>query len=293
MTELLVLSSFIFPVGAIALIVLVVAAVSGRGEPDPTGRRPYAAYLFVLSFLALFTLVFAGFAMVSSLVDLATRDSDDSIEFEDSSGSTDSDSSGSVTGFIRDPETGEIIPSRGSQSEAELSSFDDEQDNENIRSAVQSGLVTLIAGLVLAFHAGKALRLVDEPGFLESPSRRLYQGYLYAVCFVTMLTALGALAAAGYGGFKAVAPGIAASGGDDETREGLAELASSGFLALAALLIFSYHWRRAERVLSPPGATAVETAIPPAPRLPPSPPPPPPPPPPEPDPETWAPRPPD
>jgi hypothetical protein len=301
-TQLFLLSSFIVPVGALALIVLVVAAVSARGEPDPTGRRPYAAYLFVVSFLALFTMVFAGFAMVSSLVHLATRDSQ-SGQIDSLPGS--SDSGAGVSGTIRDPKTGNTI-TIGRPDSSLLTAIDDQQDNADIRSAVQAGLVLVVAGLVLVFHSGRAQRLVDEPGFLETPSRRLYQAYLYSVCFVAMVTALGALAAAGYGAFRAVAPGIASgentrlvqivgSGNSDESKKGIAELVSSGVLSLSALLVFLVHWRRAEGVLSggtvPPAAPAPS----PAPAPPPPPPPPAAPPPlaPEPPAETWAPRPPE
>ena len=49
-----------FPLLVLGLITLaVLALVNGRREPDPSGRRPYAAYLVVVTFVALFTTVFA------------------------------------------------------------------------------------------------------------------------------------------------------------------------------------------------------------------------------------------
>jgi hypothetical protein len=45
----------LIPLAILGLIVLAVTHVaSDRREPDPTGRRPYAIYLFVLTFVALF-----------------------------------------------------------------------------------------------------------------------------------------------------------------------------------------------------------------------------------------------
>lgn len=56
---------------ALPLLVLVLAIIilAGR-EPDTTGRRAFAVYLAAVSFVAVFTAVFASFAGVVSLADL-------------------------------------------------------------------------------------------------------------------------------------------------------------------------------------------------------------------------------
>jgi hypothetical protein len=56
---------------ALPLLVLVLAVIilAGR-EPDTTGRRALAVYLAAVSFVAIFTAVFASFAAVVSLADL-------------------------------------------------------------------------------------------------------------------------------------------------------------------------------------------------------------------------------
>lgn len=56
---------------ALPLFVLVLAIIIFAGrEPDTTGRRAFAVYLAAVSFVAIFTAVFASFAAVVSLADL-------------------------------------------------------------------------------------------------------------------------------------------------------------------------------------------------------------------------------
>jgi hypothetical protein len=63
---------FLLPIAFLAIIVLVVAALTrSRGEPDERGRRPLAVYLLVVMFISLFTLVGSVQQIVSTLVDEA------------------------------------------------------------------------------------------------------------------------------------------------------------------------------------------------------------------------------
>ncbi|HXQ59192.1 MAG TPA: hypothetical protein VN799_03810, partial [Acidimicrobiales bacterium] len=48
----------------------VVIVVASRAEPDPTGRRPLAVYLFGVSFFSIFVALFGTFAIVLGLVQL-------------------------------------------------------------------------------------------------------------------------------------------------------------------------------------------------------------------------------
>jgi hypothetical protein len=52
------------------LAVFVVIVVANRADPDPTGRRPLAVYLFGVSFFSIFIVLFGTFAMVLGLVQL-------------------------------------------------------------------------------------------------------------------------------------------------------------------------------------------------------------------------------
>lgn len=50
--------------------IFVVIVVANRAEPDPSGRRPTAVYLFGVSFFSLFAALFGSFAVVLALVQL-------------------------------------------------------------------------------------------------------------------------------------------------------------------------------------------------------------------------------
>src|ERR1700677_3081962 len=50
--------------------IFVVIVVANRADPDPSGRRPLAVYLFGVSFFSVFVVLFGTFAMVLGLVQL-------------------------------------------------------------------------------------------------------------------------------------------------------------------------------------------------------------------------------
>ena len=52
------------------LAIFVVIVVANRADPDPTGRRPRAVYLFAVAFFSVFVVLFGTFAMVLGLVQL-------------------------------------------------------------------------------------------------------------------------------------------------------------------------------------------------------------------------------
>ena len=52
------------------LAVFVVIVVANRADPDPSGRRPLAVYLFGVSFFSIFVVLFGTFAMVLGVVQL-------------------------------------------------------------------------------------------------------------------------------------------------------------------------------------------------------------------------------
>jgi len=55
---------------AAIVAVFVVIVVANRADPDPTGRRPLAVYLFGVSFFSIFVVLFGSFAIVLGLVQL-------------------------------------------------------------------------------------------------------------------------------------------------------------------------------------------------------------------------------
>jgi hypothetical protein len=218
-------SSQVFPGGTEFLIPFVVVAtatfaivavVTARRDPDPSGTRPYAVYLSLVLFVALFTALFAATAAVSNAIRIPLKDS--------------------IT---------TLIPV-GSTSAAPLVHGAIDVDKQHTAGAVQAALIVIAALLVMWFHVGRLRELVQEPRFSDSPGRRTYQVYLHAVSFVSTTILIFAGAAAIYGLFRILAPGttdqfVPAS---LERDQGIAQAVSTGLLALLAFAIFRYHWHR-------------------------------------------------
>ncbi|MGH2571970.1 MAG: hypothetical protein ACRDGU_00500 [Actinomycetota bacterium] len=227
----------LIPLASLGLIVLTVTNVAtDRREPDPTGRRPYAIYLFVLTFVALFVAVFSLTATVSSVVRLALphRGFDEVFPSPVPPGFEPPSEGVTEESPFEDPSYGF----------EEYGPFD--PNVEHTRQAIQSGLIFLAAGLVLLFHARRIRDLEAGGSLAEGPVRRSYQAYLYAVCFVAVLIILVGGALAIFGIVRIAAPGTTGFEPANAERDaGIVQLASSGFLALAAYGLFLFHWRRA------------------------------------------------
>ena len=148
---------FAVPFALILLVLLVVVVlVDRRDDLDPGGRRPFAAYVFVVVFLTLFTTLFALAAMVGSLVHLATSDDD----------TKESQNTPSAETFTAQGPSGPIVsdPSR----DTTLTDADD----AHIRDAVRAGLLAAAAGGVLFFHLGMARTAAEDSVARAAPARR-------------------------------------------------------------------------------------------------------------------------
>lgn len=248
-------------VAVLGLVILAVAnGGSSRQEPDPTGRRPYAIYLVGVTFVALQVLLFSATAVVSALVQIPLSNG----VAVDAFGVTTAPqaASGSGTATIAPPASTDQptpeatfteSPPRATPIEVPpprpipIDRFD--TDTQHVREAIQGGLIAMIALLVLLFHARRLRDLINEPGFADGPARRPYQAYLYAACFVSVLTGLGAAAAASIGLVNFIAPETA---GGFERHNGIRQFVPAAFLALASTLTFRFHWKRATNFRTPP-----------------------------------------
>ena len=115
--------------------------------------------------------------------------------------------------------------------------------------AVMAGLIGAAAALVFVFHTRRLRDLVSEGPSTENPAQRTYQIYLYAVCLLSVLTALITAALSVFAVVRAIFPSI--SGIDARSEDGLRQLIPMGHLAVAASFIFIWHWRRAAAFRTP------------------------------------------
>ena len=231
------------PLVLLGLIVLAVAnATSGRQEPDPTGRRPYAIYLVSVTFVAMFVLLFSLTAVVTAVVQIPLSDQ---VSYDAFGGVSAGAGSATVAPPGSAPPEAQTVPPVTELTDA---------DKSHVREAVQAGLIAVLAALVLLFHTRKLRELIHEPGFAEGPARRTYQSYLYSVCFVSVLIVLVAGAVAAFGLIRIIVP--ATTGGEPPggfgRDEGIRQFVTSAFLALAASGIFAFHWRRTAAFRTPP-----------------------------------------
>jgi hypothetical protein len=226
---------FLVPFVIVATVVFaIVAVVTAHRDHDPAGTRPYAVYLSLVLFLAVFTALFSATALMSNLIRIPLKEN-------------------ALSGFHG-------LRAVGGNVQSSL-------DKGHVAGAVQAGLILVAALLVLWFHVRRLRELVQEPRFDTSPGRRTYQVYLHAVSFVSMATLLFAGAAALYGLFRAIAPGTTEPFAPTsfERGEGIAQAVATGFLALGAYALFSYHWHRTRtlRGVGPVRRTAKHSSPPP------------------------------
>lgn len=261
----------------IALIVIAVAALAnGRREPDPGGHRPYSLYLVLMTFVALFTTLFALYRVASSATRAAVGADHTGectrgpgyISCRSTSGGF-SQESGAAVARPAPPAPAATLPApppappptvapRPTASVAPLPPPEPppgfvvrgqpDAKKGRVREAVQAGFIALAAAAVLVFHGRRLRELVSEPDFPTSSAKRAYVAYLYAVCFVAVLAVVGAGAAAAYGLVRVVAPSATATGpASVERDEGIVDLVANGFLAVGAGVIFAFHWGRVRR----------------------------------------------
>jgi len=211
----------------IALVVGVIAIlVVGRRDAGSSADRVGARYMGAVSLLTLFVALFAAYAAAQALTDLVV-DHRDRVEANEKQ--FESEYPISANGAVFD-----------NTFTFDFRSFQFSPNNDaNYNAAVASGLAALTTGAVFVYHRRRRLNMVGARGFAGSPAAAVNGTYLQSVKFVAALTvALGA-AAALYGIWQIVAPGIAGAADADVGRaEGISAFLSSGLLTALAGLIF-------------------------------------------------------
>lgn len=211
------LYSTIAPLAILGMIVLAILALSGRSEADARGERAYVLYLSLVSFVALFTLLFA-------LVDL---------------GSTAIDSLVDEVGCVDPAQPGCFDDFGGSGYGGEPAA----------RGVINSVAVALVAGAVLVFHRRRSQDLVRDEAFRRSAGARTFTAYLYAVAFTAMVILLVAAAISLPAALGVIAPGLTAPDSTElERNSSLRALVPALLAAGGAALIYVGHWREADRL---------------------------------------------
>lgn len=214
----------IFGVPLVVAVILVL--VAGRRDDDSAHTRTQARYLAAICLVSLFVALFAAFGTVRGLTDLIV----------DKAGI---ESSGRLPREFRDILDG--IPGLGNLpgSGSGLSS-----DDADYRLAVGSALFAAAAAGVFVFHDRRARRLVPPGQIEQSATGRVARAAVYGACFIAALVVLVALAKAGYGLFRVIAPDVTGRGPDDAERQlGIAEVLSYSLLAAGGALVFHRTWR--------------------------------------------------
>jgi hypothetical protein len=245
-----VFSIVAFVVGVILLLPLIVGGVflvvvvANRADPDPSGQRPAVVYAFATSFLTLFVTLFATTALVAWLCQLiGSRGVGMPLQYNDSEFGTNS----LVFGGHQHP-LGDSVA----------------------RGAVMSGLVALVAGLVLFLHLRAARRASDGLPSIE-PVARVRSSYIAAVSFVCVAIIVVSAVVVLYDIFRGAAPGVFSESGHGGSVEVLRSMIPALYLALAAFVILVAHLRHAPPPFRPdvfsrwyggPSAPSAEPAVP-------------------------------
>ncbi|HEX2294138.1 MAG TPA: hypothetical protein VHN37_02390 [Actinomycetota bacterium] len=209
------------PLAILGVVVLAILALSGRSEPDPRGERAYVLYLSLVSFIALFTLLFAA-------VDLAST----------------------AAQALVDPDSGACVDPFSPECLGRPDDFGIDSGGElRTRDLLNSGAIAVVAGAILLFHQGKTRRLLDEDGFAGSAGARTLTAYLYAVSFTAMAILLVGAAIVVPAAIRAIAPGLTALESSDAERDAaLLDLLPALVAAAGGVVVYLTHWRAAGRL---------------------------------------------
>jgi len=229
---------FTFPTGSLpdelglfvplALLVGVFAILLVRRRDTGAGDDGGARYVGTISLVTLFVALFAAFVAVSALTDLMV-DHRARVQVQEQAFNDE-------TYYGESGGPGGSILSLG----FDFPTYTFSAGNDaNYDTAVASGLAALAAGAVFVYHRRRRIEIVTARGARSSGAEVVNRAYLQSVKGVAALTFALAAAAALYGVWQIIAPGI--SGAPDAgvgRAEGISAFLSSGLLTVATALIF-------------------------------------------------------
>src|SRR4051812_37222000 len=184
------------------LVVFLVLVFIARPDRDESGDGLYSVYLSAVGVIALYLVLVFGAMCLSAvaeraLVDYPAQNNQDFGNF--------------APGGIPTPLLG-------------ISGITSNDADEAVQTAVFSGLLAAGAAIVLGFHLRRRSELIGDDDFKGSAAARVDRAYLAAVAFLVVIVGVSAVAVAGYGAFRIVAPGVTGRMHDFEKQQGLAQL---------------------------------------------------------------------
>lgn len=229
-------SLWLFP-----LLLFTVLALFSRGAPDPEGERAHVVYLGFALLVSLAVFLFNGFRAVEAAVAAAVV--------------------GEGSG-LAERRSVPVFPEDGGSPGFDFFGGGGGSRDPLIAAAVAIGAVAAAAAVVYAFHL-RRLEPLREGLRARQGVWSTYQAFLYAVCFLTVITALFAAALAAGDLFRLVEPDIAEAAGfrgppfafgdvDLTVREAAtARLIAAGGLTAASVALFVRHWREVALLRAP------------------------------------------
>ncbi|MFN2587067.1 MAG: hypothetical protein ABR613_02955 [Actinomycetota bacterium] len=231
-----VLDLVIVPLALVGIVLLGIIALAGdRGALDAGSHRAYALYLSLVSFVAIFTVLYAVASIAAPLAKLAFLEADET-----------------TVDCSTDPLNPECRVT-GATGYVNVFGGPREAETAWTRDALNAAALGVAAGAVLMWHRRRTRALVDDSSFRSSPGERTYIAYLYAVSFVAVMVVIGAGTSGLFALTRAIAPGLVTDGPPGDEREtALVQLVTAAVTAAGAAVVYVTHWNAARTARAAP-----------------------------------------
>ena len=238
---------------SLALLAAIVGVIAGRRMPDESSIRPRAIYLGAAMLPALVIGVLAAARFLEALVRLILGPESLKESIANLGGGELGNliGGGGLGGMLGDSGgAGGLAGGLAGSLGGLLAGLGEGLDPTDavIRTLVASGITAIVAFAVYRLHVDWRRPVVDDAAFHGSAAARVFLAVAYtAVLIFVVLFAL-AVVKAGYGVFRAVAPGTSAAFAISETAEreqGIADIVAGAALAAGAWWVLHTAWKLA------------------------------------------------